>query len=162
MALGDITLYSSGAFGYPGDDEYVVAAGAVATINAGEPVSKGLGVAVVTPLATNKPVVGTDFLAGISSSTSTDTVALDGVVQVTKLVPGLTWLIAPKVAASFDTQAEYDALVGDRVLLDLTAGVYTILATDGATYGCVIMPLNIAKYPGKVRFAFRNGASYLA
>ena len=60
------------------------------------------------------------------------------------------------------TVALKDALVGDRVLIDLTTGSYTILATDGATNGCVIMPLDISKYPGKVRFAFRNGVSYLA
>ncbi len=161
MALNDITLFSTPAFGYPGDDEYVVAASAT-TIKAGEPVAKALGGAVVTPMATNKPVVATDYLAGIASSTSTNTASADGVVKVTKLVPGLTWLIAPNAAASWDTQAEYDALVGDRVLIDLTSTSYTILATDGATYGCVIMPLDIKKTPGKVRFAFREGVSYLA
>jgi len=160
--LGDIQLYTEGAFGYPGDDEYAVASGAAASIKAGEPVAKALGAAVVTAMATNKPVVATDFLAGIASSTSTDTASAAGTVKVTKLVPGLSWLISPNSAAAFDTQAEYDALVGDRVLLDLTNGSYTILATDGATSGCVIMPLNIRRVPGKVRFAFRNGVSYLA
>ena len=60
------------------------------------------------------------------------------------------------------TQSEYDALVGARVLLDLTAGVYTILATDGANNGCVVMPLDISKYPNKVAFTFRAGCNYLA
>ena len=83
-------------------------------------------------------------------------------MQVTPLVPGVTYLIAPKVAATWDTQAEYDALVGARVLLDLTAGAYTILAADGATNGCVVEPLDISKYPGKVAFSIRNGVSYLA
>ena len=160
--LGDIQLYTEGAFGYPGDDEYAVASGAAASIKAGEPVAKALGAAVVTAMATNKPVVATDFLAGIASSTSTDTASAAGTVKVTKLVPGLTWLISPNSAAAWDTQAEYDALVGDRVLLDLTSSTYTILATDGATSGCVIMPLNIKKVPGKVRFAFRNGVNYLS
>lgn len=162
MALGNITIYSDGAFGYPGDEEYLVAAGAVGSILPGEPVSKALGAAVVSAMSTNKPVVATDFLAGIASTTSTDTVAAAGVVRVTKMLPGLTYLVAPKVAATWDTQAEYDALVGDRVLLDLTGGVYTILATDGATNGCVVETLDIAKFPGKVRFAIRNGVSYLA
>lgn len=162
MALGDITIYDEGAFGYPGDVEFVVASGtAAAKIKAGEPVSKALGAVAVTALATNKPVVATDFLAGIAATTSTDTVAAAGTVQVTKLVPGISWLIAPNDTAAYDTQAEYDALVGDRVLLDLTAGTYTILAADGATSGCVILPLDIKKFPGKVRFAFRNGCNYL-
>lgn len=160
MALGDIQIFTEGAYGYPGDDSYVVAASAT-LINPGEPVTKALAAVAVTPMATNKPVVATDFLAGIASSTSTNTASAAGIVKVTKLLAGLTYLISPKVAASWDTQAEYDALVGSRVLLDLTTGVYTILASDGATNGCVIMPLDIAKNPGKVRFAFRNGVTYL-
>lgn len=161
MALGDITLYDSAAFGYPGDIQYAVASGAAASINAGEPVTKALGGVAVSAMTTNKPVVATDFLAGIAATTSTDTVAAAGTVQVMKLTNGISFLISPKVAASWDTQAEYDALVGARVLIDLTTSSYTILATDGATNGCVIMPLDISRYPGKVRFAFRNGVNYL-
>ena len=164
MALGDITLYDEGAFGYPGDMEFAVAASAT-TIKAGEPVAKALGNSsgkVVSPASTNTPVVGTDFYAGVASSTSTNTASAAGTVKVTKMLPGMTYLIAPKVAATWDTQAEYDALVGARVLLDLTSSTYTILASDSSTSGCVVEPLDIAKYPGKVRFSFRNGVSYLA
>ncbi len=158
--LGDIQIYDEASFGYPGDVEYAVAASAT-LIYPGEPVNKELGAAAVDPAATNTPVVATDFWAGIAASTSTNTASAAGTVKVMKLVPGVTYLIAPKVAATWDTQAEYDALVGDRVLLDLTTGTYTILAADGSTYGCVVEPLNIAKYPGKVRFSIRQGVSYL-
>ncbi len=161
MALGNIQIYDEGAFGYPGDESYVVAASAT-LIYPGEPVTKALGAAAVTPMATNKPVVATDFLAGIASSTSTNTASADGIVKVTKFQNGMSFLVAPNSTTAFDTQAEYDALVGDRVLMDLTTGTYTLLATDGATNGCVIMPLDIAKYPGKVRFSFRNGVNYLS
>lgn len=164
MALGDIQIYSDGAFGYPGDDEFAVAASAT-TIKAGEPVVKALGNSsgsVVAPASTNAPQVGTDYMAGIAATTSTNTASVAGTVKVTKLVPGMTYLIAPKVAATWNTQAEYDALVGARVLLDLTAGVYTILATDGAGNGCVVEPLDVSKFPGKVRFSIRAGANYLA
>lgn len=164
MAIGDITFYSEAAYGYPGDDVYAVAASAT-TIKAGEPVAKALGNStgnVVTPAATNTPVVATDFFAGIAATTSTNTAGAAGTVLVTKFVTGMSYLIAPKVAASWDTQAEYDALVGARVLLDLTSSTYTILATDGATSGCVILPLDITKYPGKVRFTFRNAVNYLS
>lgn len=113
-------------------------------------------------MATNKPVVATDYLAGIAATTSTNTAAAAGEVWVYPLVPGVVYLMKPNAAASFDTQAEYDALVGDRVLIDLTSSSYTILATDGATSGCVIENLDVAKYPGKVAFSFRNGVSYLA
>lgn len=163
MALGDIQVFTEGAFGYPGDDAFVVVSGAT-VINAGEPVSKSLGVAgsVVTAAATNTPAVGTDTFAGIASTTSTNTSTANGSVRVTKLLPGMTYLISPKVAATWDTQAEYDALVGARVLLDLTAGTYTILASDASGNGCQVMPLNVSKNPGKVRFAFRNAVSFLA
>ena len=113
-------------------------------------------------MATNKPVVATDYLAGISTSVSTDTVAAAGYVMVQPLLPGQVWLIAPKVAATWNTQAEYDALIGKRVLIDLTAGVYTILAADGATSGCVIEYLDVSKHPGKVAFSFRAGVRALA
>lgn len=165
MALGDIKFYDMGSFGYPGDVEYKVASGTTSSILAGTPVAKALGNStgsVVSAAATNFPVVATDYTAGIAATTSTETASAAGTVKVTKLVSGVSYLIAPKVAASWDTQAEYDALVGARVLLDLTASVYTILATDGATNGCVVMPLDISVYPGQVRFAIRAGASYLA
>jgi hypothetical protein len=146
-----------------GSQTYAVQAGAVGSIASGIPVSKALGAAYVTAMATNKPVVATDFLAGISCSLSTDTVAADGTVQVQRIFDNdTTWLVAPNNAALWDTQAEYDALVGDRVLLDLTGTTYTVLATDGATNGCVVMPLDITKYPGKVRIAFRKGCNYLS
>ena len=162
MAKNDIKIYDEGAFGYPGDDSFVVASGANASINVGEPVAKALAGTAVTALATNKPVVATDYLAGIAASTSTDTTTANGIVKVMPLTSGITYLISPKVAATWNTQAKYDALVGSRVLFDLTGGVYTILAADGATYGLVIEPLDITKYPGKVRFSIRNGCSYLS
>lgn len=165
MALGDIQiLESNNGFGINGSVRYAVAASAT-LINAGEPVAKVLGNAsgnVVAPASTNTPVVGTDFYAGIAASTSTNTASAAGVVDVFPMDTKTVYLISPKVAASWDTQAEYDALVGARVLLDLTSSTYTILAADGSTYGCVVMPLNIATYPGKVAFAFRAGVNFLA
>lgn len=138
-----------------------VASGTAASINAGEPVSKALGASVVATMATNKPVVGTDYLAGIATTTSTETASAAGTVDVTPISNAYIWLISPKVPASWDTQAEYNALVGARVLLDKTGGVYTILATDSANNGCVVENLNVATNPGKVAFTFRGGLSYL-
>lgn len=160
MATGDITILDQSTMAGIGARKYLVDAGAT-TINPGEPVTKALGAAVVTAMATNKPVVATDFLAGIAATTSTQTASAAGEVWVYPLVPGVIYLIKPNSAAAFDTQAEYDALVGDRVLIDLTSSSYTILATDGATSGCVIEALDVSKYPGRVAFSFRNGVSYL-
>lgn len=162
MALGDIKILSaSTGFGVRGSQPYAVAASAT-LINSGEPCLKALGGAAVSPLATNEPTVGTDYTPGVACSTSTNTASAAGTVQVFPPSTDTVYLIAPKVAATWDTQSEYDALVGDRVLLDLTAGVYTILATDGANNGCVVMPLDISVYPGLVAFCFRAGCNYLA
>jgi hypothetical protein len=160
MARNDITMATPERHGVV--RRHQVAAGSAASIKAGEPVLKTLGSQYVAICTTNKPVVATDFLAGIAASDSTDTASADGYVDVIEIDSRDEWFIAPKVAATFDTQAEYDALVGDRVLLDLTAGSWTILASDGATSGCVIRDNNVVVNPGKVKFAFRNGVSYLA
>ena len=161
MASGDIQYYEISTIQLNGSKKANVAAAAT-TILPGEPVSRALGAVSVTQMATNKPVVAVDFLVGIATSTSTQTASLAGTVDYMPVQPGVTYLISPKVAATFNTQVLYDALVGKRVLLDLTSGVFTILAVDGATSGCVIMPLDVARYPGKVAFQLRWGVSDLA
>ena len=162
MAVGDITIKDASAFEGIGALKFNVAAGATA-INAGEPVTCPLGaVQAAVAAATNTPTVGTDYVAGVAAIASTQTASVAGSVTCYPVNSAMVFLIAPKVAATFATQAAYDALVGSRVLMDLTAGVYTILAADGSTYGCVIRPLDIFKYPGKVAFSFRAAASYVA
>ncbi len=161
MALGDVTFYESGSVGSPTAIKLPVDASAT-LILAGEPVSTTLGTDTVGPLATNKPVVGTDFMCGIAATTSTNTASVIGTVDVFVLQKGVSYLCAPLTAATWDTQAEYDELVGARVLFDLTTGVYTITASDGATSGLVVLPLDIKKFPGKVRFAIRQAADWLA
>ncbi len=160
MATNDIVLHGDARFGAAGTVRYTVESGATAILP-GEPCAIALGAEEVTQMATNKPVVATDFLAGIAMSTSTQTASADGFVDVMPLTAGQQFLITPNVAATWNTQAKYDELVGFRVLLDLTAGVFTILAADGATSGCVILPMTITDNPGKVLFTFRNGVSYL-
>lgn len=157
----DIEQVAAGTFGPNGAVKYNVAASAT-LIYPGEPVVNALGGVAVTPMATNKPVVATDYLCGIATSTSTNTAGAAGSVMVQPLLPGQIWAIDPNSAAAFDTQSEYDALVGKRVLIDLTSGKYTILAADGATSGCVIMAKNVKQNPGKVYFTFRNGVNYLS
>ena len=138
-----------------------VAAGAT-QINPGEPVVRAQGAVSVTAMATNKPVVKTDFVVGIAETTSTQTASAAGTVQVKPLLPGQIYLITPNVAATWNTQAKYDALVGKRVLIDLTANLYTILANDSSTSGCIIMAMNINDNPGKVAFALDSNLSDLS
>ena len=171
---GDILIHREGAFGAPGGRKHAVAAGAVGSIKPGELVLKTLGdasVVVWTATNTAKPVVGTDYIAGLSASTSTDTASAAGTVDIIPIVPGMVLLGNADVPATFGyntstgvvTQATYDALVGDRVLLKTSStGVQTILASDGSTQGLVIEPMDVAKNPGKVAFSIRAGALYLA
>lgn len=165
MALGDIQIYDEGQFGLAGSKKFSVASGTTSSIKAGEPVLKALGNAtgnVVSAFVTNKPVVGSDYLAGISASTSTETSSAAGTVEVVPLDTRVTYLVSPNAASSWDTQAKYNALVGACVLLDVTNGVITILASNSTNNGCVVEPLDIAKYPGKVRFSLRAGLNYLS
>lgn len=161
MAIGDITILEQTNSMGRGGRVYNVALGAT-TINAGEPVYHTLGTTSVITGGTSQPVVNTDYFAGIALTTSTQTTTANGSVSVLPIVMGTTYLIAPKTAATWATQLAYNDLVGKRVLIDLTAGSYTLLATDNSTYGCVVMPLDISKYPGKVAFAFRNAVSDLS
>lgn len=160
-SVKDLELLSSkNGTGFPGTKKVNVAASAT-LIYPGDLVAKAPGAIVGSLMATNKPVVATDFLTGIAYSTSTNTASLAGSVEVVPINSEDVWLIKPAVAATWDTQAEYDALVGKRVLIDLTTLKYTILAADGATSGCVIQPLDITKYPSKVAFSFRDGVNEL-
>jgi hypothetical protein len=161
MATGNILIHKDSPFGSIGAKKCLVAAAATA-IYPGDPVIRTLGDPTVTIMATNMPTVGTDSVVGIATTTSTQTASAAGEVWVQPLVPGTIYKIAPTVAATWDTQTEYDLLVGDRVLIDLTGGVYTILAADGSTYGCVIEWIDVAKNPGYVAFSFRAGCSDLA
>jgi hypothetical protein len=164
--MGDIELLYNPFFGVPGSRKHAVAAGAAATIKAGRLVKKALGNASVVAFAASdatEPVVGTDYLVGLATSTSTETASVAGTVQIMPILPGMVFLGKANTATSWDTQAEYDALVGDRVLLDSAADrTQTILHTDGANNALVVEPLDIAKYPGKVAFSVRNGAMYFA
>jgi hypothetical protein len=164
MSIGDLQLFTEAPFGNPGTNRFSVQLGVAASINPGEPVVvKGLGASgtSVATMATNKPLVGTDWIVGVSQSFSTDTVTANGTVDVYDIyAEGVTFLANPNSAAAWDTQAEYDALVGSRVLLDKTSGAYTVLATDAWTIsaknGVFVEPLDITKHPGKVRISFNK------
>lgn len=165
MAQGDIIPYNDSAFGVQGSVQHqVVGAAGFPAINAGEPVSKTLGNQYVITNPTSGQVVNTNFMAGVSTTASSESATADGIVNVTPLQDGQIWLIAPTTAATWNTQAKYNALVGSRVLIQKSAagntGVYTILAADSTNNGCVIENLDIFRYPGKVAFSFRSGLAY--
>ncbi len=160
MAKGDIQpAENATAFTTGGAIKYVVALGTAASINAGEPVQKLAGAANVTALLTNSPTA-TNRIVGVSTSVSTETASVSGLVDVIPVNDSQVWMIAPKVAATWNTQAKINALVGARVLIDLTTGVYTILAVDGASNGCIVEYIDIVRYPGMVAFSFSPLVDY--
>lgn len=164
MAVNDITMYEPGSFDVVGTKKYYVASG-VTTINPGEPiVVNALGASYVIPMATSKPVVGTDYVVGIAASTATNSTTWQ-TVDVVPLVKGAVYLISPKVAATYGlgstpVQATYNALIGSRVTIDLTGGVYTLNSTDSALNGCVVEYIDVTKASGKVAFSIRDSATY--
>jgi len=172
--IGDFTvLESASTQGGRGGRLYNVAAGT--PIYAGEPVCiRAVGAVVVEPALTTTPVVqitvGVEGLhVGIATTNSTNTLTAAGTVNVRPTSSDITYLVSPTTAASWDTQAEYDALVGKRVVpansvsvsAVPTSGTYTMGASDNATYGCVVQAMNIVEHPGKVAVAFRKGTSNL-
>lgn len=157
---GDIFPFeNSNSHGMAGAITYAVASGGTATISAGEPVEKLAGANYVKLMVTNAPTA-TERIVGVAASASNETASVSGTVQVIPAAPGQIWLIAPKVAATWNTQAKYNALVGSRVLIDLTTATFTILAADGAGNGCIVEYLDIARYPGLVAFSWSPLVDY--
>lgn len=177
MALGDFQIFEPTNVGGRGGRLYNVAAGT--PILAGEPVTNvAVGDVAVVPLfGSSKPVVGTSgvegLFVGIATTNSTNTTTAAGTVNVLPVNSGITYLANPATAASWDTQAEYDALVGKRVLIqngaylmtlaaNTNSGTYSILASDSAANGVVVQAMNINNNPGKVAVAFRTRTSNLS
>lgn len=185
MAINDITFLDEAQFGEIGSQYYLVKANTstqgtgttyTPAFRAGEPVFKSLGTMYVQTAGTigtgtaAKPVVATDFLAGVAISgqgggCSTETDTADGYVYVANLVPNVVYLGTVNSTTVWNTQTKYNALIGSRVLINMSSAnppVYTILATDGSTNGLDVEYLDITKYPGKVAFKLRNALSYSA
>ena len=161
MPLNDILFVSGPVFSPNGAEKWVVAAAATA-IYPGDPVIMTLGATSVTVMATNSPVVTTASVVGIATTTSTQTSTAAGEVYVQRVLPGQVWSIKQNSTAAWDTQAEYTALVGHRVLIDLTGGSYTILASDSAANGCVVLYKDVNMEKNRTYFSFRSGCSIFA
>ena len=164
MAANDLALHTpsvtlDGALTFKVTSNSTGSSGSQGNILPGEPVTKVAGAAGVLAAATNAPTT-TLRIVGVAATQSTETASVDGTVEVIVARQNQRWLIAPKVAATWNTQAKYNALIGARVLIDNTAGVYTLLASDGASNGCVVEYIDIARYPGLVAFSFNNIVNY--
>lgn len=124
--------------------QYVVASGGAATIAAGSPTkcvtADGSVAGAVIPMVDGDGLVTAERFTGLAKSTSTDTASAAGVVDTWAPVSGMLYRGSPKVAGSVDTQAEINALMGKKVLFDLTSSVWTVdtAATD-ALVNCVVI-----------------------
>jgi len=169
--LGDIIIYQqSSTQGGRGSRRVNVVASA-AVIYAGEPVMMVAGASAVLPnQATNLLTVSSPFvsygvtgtgLLGIAETTSTNTASVAGYVDYVPVDSKTTYLLNLIAASSAvgKTQAAYDAVVGRRVLIDLTAGTYTALTADSALNGAIVQPLDVFKFPNKIAVIFRDGVS---
>lgn len=124
----------------------LVAAGGVATIQAGTP-TKGADAAAASPwTGAVVPMVDGDGttsqrFTGIAKSTSTDTASVAGAVTLWLPLPGYVYAAKAKTAANADTAAEVTALYGKRVVFDLTASFWSIdaAAADAVVNNVVII-----------------------
>ena len=132
------------------------------------------------------PVIGTGPIAfqpilGVAATTSNELTSgnLNGSVSVTPIDEPLTYLISTQATSLFfgayatgtagnPAQAVYDSTVGYRTTFNRIGGVgasqlggtYYINASDASAGGLIVEELDITKFPGKVRFSFRNQLSY--
>lgn len=122
-------------FAIPG---VLVAAGGVATIQAGTP-TKGADATAASWTGAVVPMVDADGttsqrFTGIAKNTSTDTASVAGVVTIWLPLPGYVYACKAKTASTADTAAEVQALFGKRVIFDLTSSLWSIdnAAADAA------------------------------
>lgn len=141
MSINDIRIVDTAGLNVVPVRRYQVASGAAASIKAGEPVvMTTIGTSQYAALAADAdPTIGTDYLLGIAASTSTDTVAAAGTVDVYLPLPGIVYRGKAKSAAAADTDSEIAALANKRGIFDLTSSVWTLdtAAADGATNGLI-------------------------
>ena len=124
--------------------EFIVASGTAASIGRGVPsfckTADGSVAGTVVVGADGDGLVTGERFTGLAKSVSTETASAAGVVGTWAPVPGLIYRGSPKVANSVDTQAEINALMGKKVLFDLTSTKWTVdtAATD-ALVNCVVI-----------------------
>ena len=117
----------------------IVGSGVAASIDRGTPTKEGSAGAVA--IMVDGDLTTSQRFSGLAKTVSTDTVAAAGIVNVWLPLPGIKYVGSPKTAGACDTQAEIDALAGQRVPLDLTSSDWTVdtAAGDGATNGAVMI-----------------------
>jgi len=163
MAKADIEIVDGGGHHVVPTESWQTEAGAT-DILVGEPVKlKAAGSPYVIPLADADLTIGTDTaMIGIAQSASTHTAAADGSISIFIPLPGVKYRMKATTAANVDTETKVKALEGDRVVMNLTTGTYTLdeNAGDAATSAFYICGGNYEH--GTLDFTIRADATYLA
>lgn len=117
------------------------------------------------------PVVGTHAIGtataivGLVASTGTQTAAADGYVDVYMPLPGVIYEGTPSTAANVDTQTELNALVGDRVAIEISAttdaGNWTVDENAGESQTAPYLIVGGDPTVPNIKFMIRHGATYL-
>ena len=160
-----------------------ILAGEPVTKAAGASFSVALGSGTATSFY---PVIGTGPIAfqplvGVASTSSNELTSgnQNGQVSVTPIDQPMTYLISTLATSLFfgayatgtaglTNQQVYDSTVGYRTTFNRVGGVgasqlggtYYINCSDASAGGLIVEELDIVKFPGKVRFSFRNQLSY--
>jgi hypothetical protein len=142
----------------------LVAAGGVATINAGTPTKSadaaGSATGAVVPMVDTDGTIAQNF-TGIAKSTSTDTASAAGVVTIWLPLPGYVYAAKAKTASTFDTQTEVTAAFRKRVIFDLTSTLWTVdVAATDALVNCVTIVGGDYRTQ-TVWFTYKNGGTML-
>lgn len=123
---------------------YIVASGTTTSIDPGEPTkltaADGSVAGVVAAMVDGDGLVTGQRFTGIGKARSTETTSTAGIVNTFAPVPGVVYRGFAKSATAADTQAEINALMGKKVLFDLTSSAWTVDtgATD-ALANCVVI-----------------------
>jgi len=127
MALGDIRIQEMGGRNSLPTQRFAVAASAT-LIYPGEPVitETAEGTATVVKFADGAPTTSTFRVIGVAKSTSTNTAAAAGYVDVYITDESVVWACKAKSSATADTQAEIDAKINDCIVLDLTGTTFSV------------------------------------
>lgn len=122
-----------------------VPSGTAGSIKAGEP-TKSVDAAAASPyLGTIAIMVDGDGstaqrFTGVAKDDSTDTVAAAGYCTTYLPLPGLVYNAKVKLSTDVDTQAEIEAHIGKRVVLDLTSTTWSVdSAAADAVANCVVI-----------------------
>lgn len=136
---------------------------AATAIAAGEFVKwKSNGSPYVIPLADADGAIGTVVaLVGLAKSDSTHTASVDGTVDVYLPLPGVVYAVKAKDAAAANTEAEVKALGGDRVVIDLTSGVYTLDTAAGEAQTSPFTIVGGDASTSTLYVTLRSGATFL-